>query len=90
MVAIRGSEKKSCIRAYMAVYVRGSQRGYWVLDNEDDEEYENVRTLPNLVFVLVLVLVLDIGIFEIGSITLSGGTVYSRLDRRAVIFLSTL
>ena len=59
-------------------------------ENEDDEESESVGTLPNLVFVLVLLLVLDIGIFKMGSITLSGGTVYSRLDRGSSRFLSTL
>ena len=35
------------------------------LDNEnDDDEYESGVTSSNLVFVLVLLLVLDIGIFE--------------------------
>jgi hypothetical protein len=33
-------------------------------ENEDDDEYEAGGTYPKLVFVLVLLLVLDIGLFE--------------------------
>jgi hypothetical protein len=46
------------------------------LDNEyeDDDEYDSGVTLPNLVFVLVLVLllVLDFGVFEIVSSVIFG------------------
>jgi hypothetical protein len=36
-------------------------------ENEDDDAYESVNMLPDLVFVFVLVLVLNLGIFKIGS-----------------------